>query len=352
MGFLGLLLWKGIWETMGGWSDGRNQEAAIWWFGHLRWELRWEQAPWALQWTADLRHWATGLTLPPDLPLSEWWDWRRTISSGKHWRTEALLDRLALTWEPQAGWRIRVGKQMITFRRGFVYSLLDFFPILPPQELFVLEPRGADAVWITREKGAQQWHLVWGKPTKQEETLFLAWRTIWGNTETTFFLGKTREDDFAALSADGHAGDFGWRAEAMTGEAGSGYLFSIDRRFGDRWLLELEYFRNPWGGDRFTDYRWTDFLRGLIPGVGRKYLALSGRHQWNPLDATEATWAYNLADDSTMLRLEWVRVASDTSELRVGVVFFRGDRFSEFGGWDDFYSVRLTSFAMGGGEQW
>jgi len=298
--------------------------------------------------TPELRYTTSHDLLPdrPEFQRQEFLDWRRTFRARKNSRGELFVDRFYAFWQASALTRVTVGKQRISWGTGFVFSPMDIFNPLPPQDIFTPERRGVDAVRIQHRTGRIRAEAVYAFLDDDRRAAAVRAGFVVGAFDTAITGGRLTGSDFYGAETSGNIASFGLRAEYLNREGQSSFLISIDHRIGEENLIEIEYYRNGFGSadPRRYPFYYLPLLRGEIPALARKYFALSGRKQFNPLEALEVTLSFNEVDEGLYANPRYIRSLSDESEMVVGGQLFWGSPPAEFAAFSNIYYVRLTRY--------
>lgn len=291
----------------------------------------------------------TSHDLLPDKPIfqrREYLDLRHTFRDERNSRGEVFLDRLYFGWQITDSARVTIGKQRVAWGRGFVFSPLDIFNPLPPQEIFTPERRGVDAFRLQYRLGWIMAEGVYAYLDENRRAGSVRGVFIVNTFDTAITVGRLDGADFLGVETSGSLGTWGIRAEYLSREGQTSYLASIDHRIGEQNLIELEYYRNGYGAADPARYASLilPLLRGEIPALARKYIALSGRKQLNPLEALEVTGTFNAIDEGLYINPRYIKSLSDFSEIVVGAQLFWGSPPAEYSSFSNFYYVRTTSY--------
>lgn len=282
----------------------------------------------------------------PGFQRQEILDLRRTFLDELNRRGEIFVDRAFAIWEPGDFSRVTLGKQRISWGTGFVFSALDVFNPLPPQEIVTPERRGVDGVRWQQQSGSVRWEGVYAFLDEDRRTGAVRARVTKDTFDTAVTAGRLAGKSFYGAETSGDIGSFGVRAEYFNREGEASYLVSIDHRIGERNLVEVEYFRNGWGTDDPRQYAFLrlPLLRGEIPALASKYVALSGRKQLNALEAIEVTVSWNAIDEGLYANPRYLKSLSDHSELVAGAQIFIASEPAEYSAFSNIYYVRVTIY--------
>jgi hypothetical protein len=291
----------------------------------------------------------TSSDLLPDLPVfqrQEHLDLRHTFRDERNSRGDVFVDRAYAFWLAGSSTRVTIGKQRISWGTGFVFSPMDIFGPLPPQDIFTPERRGVDALRVQHRAGRARLEGVYAFLDEERRAAAARAAFTINTFDTALSGGRLVGAGFYGAETSGGIGSFGLRAEYLNREGMTSYLVSIDHRVGEQNLIELEYYRNGWGADEPRGYAFLflPLLRGEIPALARKYVALSGRKQFNPLEALEVTVSLNTVDEGLYANPRYIKSLSDESDLVLGAQLFWGSPPAEYAAFSNIYYVRLTAF--------
>ncbi len=263
------------------------------------------------------------------------------------------LDRLVFGYRGER-YRLRVGRQAVTWGNGLVFNPLDFLNPFSPVAIDKDYKTGDDMVfaqWLHPAGADTQGVLVGrrelrsGSVRSDVATAAVRYRRIHGDMETTVVAAQHYG---AAILGVGLGRDWRgavWRIDLAVEETAAGdpeilLVSNLDRSWV--WAKRniygfVEYFRNGLGeadanyANLSADLRQR-LVRGELYNVGRDYVAAGLQVEWSPRVNLFPTLLWNLNDDSAFVQLRGAFDWQQNLTLMAGANLTFGGRGSEFGG--------------------
>lgn len=271
-------------------------------------------------------------------------------------RAGVRLDRLVL--QTEAGqWRLRAGRDALSFGQGLVYAPLDFFAPFAPVQIDTDYKTGVDLFELTRVfRGGAELRAVTvgrrgddGGPRLDAGSWALYGKTAVGRVEVSAAAGHHFAEGFGSFGLSIPVGLALARLDLLVSETDAGPVVSgivnVDGSLplGERQLwLFAEAYHNGFGSDALDEglaglaARAPALVeragRGELYALGRNQLAFGASIDLHPLVTQTLLLLHAPDDGSSLLQAAWRWTPDDHRLIDVSLRLPLGPVGSEFGG--------------------
>ena len=299
-------------------------------------------------------------------------DFSWNLDSGDAHSLIHRFDRASLGWS-NAAWRVRVGRQALSWGNGLVFQPVDVLNPFSPVAVDTEYKPGDDMLLIERRlAGGQELQAIGvarrgdqGEVSADAGSYGLRWHSPIGESDLELFAMRHYEENMLGLGFSQPVGELLIRSDLVVTKTRAGAhrisgVINSDATFswGDTLVnLWIEYFHNGFGEDRprLDNLRQAlaeRLARGELTTTGKHYLAISAGF------TPDLRWNYgglvlaNIDDASMLAQLRFTFLPSDYSSIDMGVTYGYGqDLGDEYRGLSVSNDASLARLTSGGGAR-
>lgn len=273
------------------------------------------------------------------LPESTYWVLDHDVKKEEKLRWNHSIERAYFTLRFK-NLDLRLGRQRISWGKGWFWSPLDLFNPIPSTAVEREERKGVDGAMLTLSSGkVSSFSLLYLPQRECPESIAFRVVRLLGSYDVAFSAGRHMERTFAGIDFAGYIGDGGVYGELVSiederGDQKSSLLLSGNYNFESSLYIMLEYFHNegwsaPWMGIEYS---------------GDDYAGLQASYDLTPLTKWNNFLIVNLDDRSFFYSPQLVSSLTEDVDLAPGIQIFGGNRKGEYGRLENVYYIDLKWF--------
>ena len=268
-----------------------------------------------------------------------------TLAYARHGFYRAYLDTRVV------GVDIRVGRQRIAWGSALFWSPIDIINPFDPTQIEREQRVGVDALTVDWDyNDLSRLSLVYAAHDDPvRDTTAIRWRTNITRFDLGLTTGRFRDDTLAGFDFAGQLGSMGLRGEwTRTWSPVDGQyqraVLGADYSFPNTLAFMVELYYNGQGKNDASDYDFGRLLSGKIQSLAQRYVGALVGYDISPIWKLQNYYIQNLDDSSEFLYLRLIVSATDNIELAAGTQIFSGKNDSEYGTFEDNFTMQLQWF--------